>query len=129
MTIAEGCILVAVLLPYAWVIVAKAIGRREGKFHNARPREYLGGATGMAARANWAHLNAFEAFAPFAAAVLIAEKAGVAQERVDLLAIVFVAARVLHGVCYLADRSTLRSTVWAVGFLSVIALFVSAALV
>lgn len=128
MTLAEGCILVALLLPYVWTLTAKSIRGGAGRYDNRSPREYLARVTGAAARANWAQMNAFEAFAPFAAAVLIAEKAGVPQDRVDLLALVFIAARVGHGVFYLADRATLRSVVWLIGFLCVIGLFVLAAL-
>jgi len=78
----------------------------------------------MAARAHWAHLNSFEAFPPFAAAVLIAQQLGAAQGRIDLLAIAFVVLRVLYGICYLADQATLRSLVWAAGFACTVALFV-----
>lgn len=127
MTRANWCILIALLLPYAWVGVAKFIRGGDGRYDNAAPRDYLGRVKGMAARANWAHLNAFEAFAPFAAAVLVAEKAGAHQDHVDALALAFIGARVLHGALYLADRAMLRSLVWSVGMACVIALFVIAA--
>ncbi len=127
MTIAHWCIFAAILLPYVWVVVAKRTPGGGGRYNNRAPREYLGRIQGLAARANWAQLNAFEALAPFIAAVLIAEKAGVAQGTVDNLAIAFVAARVGHGLLYLADQHLLRSLVWGIGFACVIALFVFAA--
>src|SRR5690606_41327524 len=79
-------------------------------------------------RANAAQLNAFEAFAPFAAGVVLAQLAGVAESTIALLAVIFVIARVLHGVAYLANRATLRSLIWAVGIGCVVALLVMAAL-
>lgn len=127
MTLAHWCILIAAVLPYVWTVIAKRSPGAAGRFDNAAPREYLSRVQGLAARANWAQLNAFEAFAPFAAAVLIAEKAGAGQAGIDTLAMAFVVARVGHGLCYLANRSLLRSLVWALGFACVIALFVLAA--
>jgi uncharacterized MAPEG superfamily protein len=127
MTLAEWCILVAIVLPYLWVGVAKFSRGGAGRYDNRAPRDYLSRVQGRAARANWAQLNAWEALAPFIAAVLIAEKAGVAQGVVDGLAIGFIVARVLHALFYLADQAVLRSAAWSVGFGIVIALFVLAA--
>lgn len=127
MTLAHWCVFAAILLPYAWVGVAKFSRGGAGRYDNNAPREYLSRVQGRAARANWAQLNAWEALAPFIAAVLIAEKAGVAQATVDTLAVAFVIARVLHGLFYLADQALLRSIVWSAGFGLVIALFVLAA--
>jgi uncharacterized MAPEG superfamily protein len=79
-------------------------------------------------RAHAAHLNAFEAFAPFAAGVVMAQLAGVDHGRIALLALAFVVLRVLHGVLYLADVASARSLVWLGGYLCVIALLVLAAL-
>ena len=46
-------------------------------------------------RANAAQLNGYEAFAPFAAGVVLAQLAGVAADRIALLAMAFVAFRVV----------------------------------
>src|SRR5690606_25419683 len=74
MSIAYWCILVAALLPYVWAFVAK----RGPRYDNHDPRGWLAKQDDpRARRANAAHLNAFEAFAPFAAAVLMAQAAGV----------------------------------------------------
>jgi uncharacterized MAPEG superfamily protein len=78
-------------------------------------------------RANAAHLNAFEAFAPFAAAVLMAQLAGVDATLVVRLALAFVVFRVLHGIFYLADQPPLRSLSWLGGFVCVAWLMVAAA--
>ncbi len=125
MTTAYWCILAAALLPYLWTMVAKSSGQR---YDNRDPRSWLARQDNpRVVRANAAQLNAFEAFAPFAASVLMAQFAGVDPARITLLALVFVGLRVLHGVFYLAGIAALRSLVWAGGFGCVIALIVQAA--
>jgi uncharacterized MAPEG superfamily protein len=57
-------------------------------------------------------LNAFEAFPFFAAAVLAAMVVQADMGRVAMLSLAFVVARVLHGICYIADVAALRSLVW-----------------
>lgn len=123
MTLANACMLVATFLPYLWVVLAKT--RRD--YSNRTPRDYLERLEGWRRRANWAQMNAWEAFAPFAAAVLLAEHRGAPQSSVDTLAGVFVLARILHGVLYILDQSTLRSIAWTVGFGCVVGLYVVAA--
>lgn len=124
MTTAFWCVLVAGLLPYAATLTAKIGGT---KFDNSNPRDWLAAQAGFRKRANAAQQNAFEAFPLFAAAVLVAQFLGAPQPRIDLLAMVFVAARIAHLGCYLADLATLRSLAWFVGLGSVIAIFVAAA--
>ena len=127
MAIAYWCILIAALLPYVWVFVAKTSGER---YNNRNPRAWVAKQEGnyKVQRANAAHLNGFEAFPAFVAGVLMAQLAGVPANLVTSLAIGFVVARVLHGVFYLADLHTLRSLIWLVGMLCAVALIVLAAL-
>ena len=100
MTIAYWCVLVAAFLPYVWVTVAKASGQR---YDNREPRAWQAQQDNPRSnRANAAQMNAFEAFAPFAASVLMAQVAGVDPARISVLAIAFVLLRVLHGVFYVA---------------------------
>lgn len=124
MTLAYWCILAAAVLPYFTIAVAKW----DRSFDNARPREWLERRQGVAQRAVWAHQNGFEAFPPFAAAVIVAHLAGAAQPSVDALALVFIAARIAYVGAYLADRPGLRSIVWGIGIACVVGLFVAAAL-
>jgi uncharacterized MAPEG superfamily protein len=56
----------------------------------------------------------------------VAHLAGADPGTANLLALIFVAARVAHGVCYIADLATLRSLVWLIGFGCSVGLFVSA---
>ena len=111
MNIAHLCVLVAGALPYVTVGGAKA---RPG-YDNAAPRAYLSGLEGWRARANWAHQNHFEAFAPFAAGVILAELAHANQARIDTLALIFVALRIAYTFIYIADVATVRSLIWAGG--------------
>jgi uncharacterized MAPEG superfamily protein len=78
-------------------------------------------------RANHAQLNAFEAFPFFAAAVIVAQMLAAPQDRVDALAVIFIAARIGHLVSYVADWHWARSIAWLVGWLACILLFVSGA--
>ena len=129
MTIATAywCVLVAALLPYVWTTVAKASGER---YDNRDPRGWVARQSDPRVhRANAAQLNAFEAFAPFAAAVLMAQLAGVAEGRIAMLAIAFVVLRFLHGLVYtMGVRPPMRSLVWAGAFACMVALMVMSAL-
>jgi uncharacterized MAPEG superfamily protein len=123
MTIALWCVLAAAALPLAFTGVAKS-----GKgFDNHQPRDYLSGLSGWRKRANAAQLNGFEAFPPFAAAVIIAHMLHGAQPRADEIALAFIAFRLAHGICYVVDQATLRSLMWFGSVACVIALFVISA--
>jgi uncharacterized MAPEG superfamily protein len=123
-TFAYWTILVAALLPYVTVGLAK--GGRSG-YDNATPRAWAERLAGWKRRAEWAHRNHFEAFGPFAAAVIVANLAHAAPGRIDLLAGLFIVCRVAYTLAYLADRPTLRSVLWMCGIACVIALFVAGA--
>ena len=124
---AYWCVLIAALLPYVWVAVAKTSGER---YDNRDPRGWMARQTNPRVhRANAAQLNGYEAFAPFAASVILAQLAGVAPDRIALLAMAFVILRVLHGLVFVTGLShTLRSLVWFGALLCVLALFAQAAL-
>lgn len=121
MNIALACVTAAALLPPACAGIAKAgaFGARE----NRDPRAWLARQTGYRARAHAAQQNSWEAFPVFAAAVLAALWAGVPAHTVDELALGFVVLRLAFIACYLADRATLRSLVWALGYAACLALF------
>lgn len=129
MTIAYWCVLAAALMPIVWTACAKVGGMRTGagRLDNNAPRDYLARLQGWPQRANWAQQNAFEAFAPFAAGVIIAHLAGTAQGTIDTLALVFIAARLAYGGLYMADLATLRTLAWTVGLGCTILLFVLSA--
>lgn len=122
MKIAYICLLVAALMPFLWVGLAKGTIR----YNNYAPRDQLGKLAGWRARANWAHLNAFEALPIFALAVLSAIQTGVPADTVNLAAEVFIGARVLHGGLYIANQAWPRTAVWFVGLCSCVYLLVQA---
>jgi len=124
MTIAFWCVLVAALLPYLGTIVAKSSGER---YNNRDPRAWLDRQTGLSRRADNAQKNGFEAFPFFAAAVFVAHLAHAPQQRVDILALIFIAARLAYFVCYLADWQAARSLVWTLGFVACLTIFLLAA--
>jgi len=126
MTLAYWCVLVAAYLPIVWTGIAK-FGAGGRDFDNAAPRVMLAKLDGWRQRANWAQLNGFEAFPPFAAAVIIAHLTSVPQPRIDALALAFITARIVYGVFYLMNLATLRSVAWMAATGCVVALFVSAA--
>jgi uncharacterized MAPEG superfamily protein len=120
MTIAYWCVLFMGLLP----IVAAGIAKKgfEG-YDNGMPRQWLAQQTGFRARANAAQANLFESLPFFFAAVIIASVANAPQNRIDLLAIGFVLARIAYLVCYIANWPTTRSFVWLAGLACVVAIF------
>ncbi len=122
MTFAFWTVILCAFLPVFWAGIAKS-GTKN--FDNSEPRVSLENTTGWAQRANWAQMNAYEAFPPFAAGVLIAHFIGAEQSLIHLIAGIFLASRIVHGIVYIADYPTLRSLTWTVGFLAVVGLFVA----
>ena len=124
MTIAYWCVLAALVLPYLFIGVAKFTGRDFGPKENHNPREFLEKLEGARKRAYWAQQNSFEVTPAFAVAVIIAHQVGEAsQGTLDMLALTFVISRVLYGVFYIRDLANLRSLVWAVGMVCIVAFF------
>ena len=115
-------ILAAAALPYLWVVLAKS----HKSFNNATPRTYLAGLEGWRQRANFAQLNAWEAFSPYAAMVIIAVTRNAPVQLVNALCVTFLAARLAHGAAYIANRPTLRSAAWTLGAGCIVGLFVVA---
>ena len=122
MTTANWCVFAAIWLPYLFIAMAKA---GAPGMNNHSPRLALEQQQGWRKRAYWAHLNAFEAFPPFAAAVVIAQMAQTKQAYVNYSAMTFVLFRLLHGICYITNLSLLRSLSWLGGIICIVMLFVS----
>ena len=120
-TLAFWSVFIAAWLPYV------PFGLASGKLNPKTPRAGAANLEGRAARAYGAHLNAFEAFPPFAAAVIIAHIVEGPNTIVNVLALLFVAARIAHMGFYLADRQPPRSAAFTLGLLLIIAIFVTPA--
>ena len=120
-TIAYWCILVAALLPIVCAGIAKygtlRVAPGKGGYDNNNPRAWLACQTDWRARANAAQANTFEAIPFFFAAVIIAHQLQASQARLDILAVLFVALRIVYIVCYVGNLANARSIVWTLAFL------------
>jgi uncharacterized MAPEG superfamily protein len=117
---AYWCVLAAAILPLPIVAYAKAGSGGD----NHDPRDTVTRLAPEKRRAYAAHLNAYENFPFFAAAVIIAVTSGAPIATVNALATVYIALRVLHPVLYVRDLATARSAVFALAWLVNIAIFV-----
>ncbi len=126
MTIAYGCVLIAIVLPIVWASMAKSPTFKNKSYDNSQPRVVLAALEGRAQRANWAQQNAFEALPGFIGAVLIAIVAGVSANLINTLCVIFIVARIAHGICYINNLATARSLVWSIAMVCVLALIVLA---
>ena len=120
MTTAFYCVLIASFLPIFFTGIAKVSGPG---FNNHSVRDFQATLQGMRQRAHWAHLNSFEAFPPFAAAVLIAHFRLGPNATIDHLAVAFIALRLIYGALYLSNHATARSVVWFAAVLSWVAMY------
>lgn len=120
MTIVLLCVLAAALMPVACAGIAKggrlSVPRGQGGYDNHLPRDWLARQGGYRARANAAQANCFEALPFFVGALAIALPLGAPVVRVELLALAWVLLRAIYVGCYLADKTTARSLVWALAF-------------
>ncbi len=122
---------IAIVIAFAFVylprlIVGREMKRLAGGYDNRDPRGQQAQLAGLGRRALAAHQNSFEAFAPFAAGVIAA-----VQRRADLtaiayLSVAFVVVRATYIGAYLADRATLRSSMWGLGIVATAALMILA---
>lgn len=117
MTIALWCLFIAGLLhAISKIPLAQAQLKSPQGYNNSQPREQQAVLEGWGQRALAAHKNQIESFPLFAAGVLLAVATGVTSSLVDYLAIIFIICRLAYLYSYLNDLSTLRSTVWTIGY-------------
>jgi uncharacterized MAPEG superfamily protein len=119
MPLAYWCVLIAALLPIALVSYARAGDDGD----NRHPRDTVEGLSAAKRRAYAAHQNAYENFPFFAVAVISATTLGAPIGTVNILAVLYVVARVAHGALYINDSASLRSMAYLVGLLLTIAIF------
>lgn len=128
MTVALWCVLIAIFLPPLCALTAKLSSGKFRMGHNHDPRAFLEKLEGLPRRAHAAQQNGYEAFPAFAAAVLIADLVGNAEQVTqDVLAVLYITSRLLYIICYLADWATLRSLVWFAGLGLIVSFFVVSA--
>jgi uncharacterized MAPEG superfamily protein len=121
MTIAEWCIFANVLLYLITIVPVKWINA--GQYDNAKPRDPAFYEQGIRERARGAHQNGIEAFPFFAVAVLLAEFRTAPQNLINELSVLFLIVRAAYVLTYVGDRPSLRSILWALGFLITVAIF------
>ena len=125
MTVALWCILIALLLNPLCALIAKVASGRFGLKDNHDPRAFLDTLAGLPRRAHAAQQNGYEAFPAFAAAVLVADIVGNAEQVTqDVLGVMYITSRLLYIICSLADWAALRSLVWFAGLAIIVSFFV-----
>ena len=128
MTTPFWCLLVASFIPFLLGFVSHYFRYKQlGSIDNKYPRLQQAQLTGAGARAQAAEENAFEALPVFAAAVFVAHLAGANVGTAALLSVIFIAARLLHAIAYLANIDLLRTLFFVVGLGCCIGLFVISA--
>ena len=128
MTVPFWCLLVAALLPYPLAFLGGYFKQKQlGSVDNKNPRAQSAQLEGAGARCLAAQMNAWEALPVFAAGVFVAHLAGADPGRAALLSVVWVSARVLHAVFYLANLDVLRSLSFLVALGCAVSLFVISA--
>jgi uncharacterized MAPEG superfamily protein len=116
-------VLIAGLLPIVCAGIAKW---GVSNYDNRNPRAWMAQQEGRRARADAAQQNSFEAFPLFAAGVALALIQQVDAQAIAQCGWFFIAMRLAYIYCYVTDRSTWRSIVWALGLAAVIRLYVLA---
>lgn len=114
------CLMIAILLSYLSKMPAAFAMSKLGGYNNHYPREQQAQLKGFGARAVAAHQNSFEALTVFATAVLTAIATNHVTSTIEMLAMIFIALRVVYHILYLLDLAALRSTVW---FISLVLCF------
>jgi len=122
MTIAYICLLICMLLPIFWAGVSK-YGFNDIEYNNESPRDHISSLSGKARNAYNAEQNCYETFPAFAAAVIVAHQLGNDQSMIDLLCVVFLLSRILHGYFYITNKGSMRSIVYLIGLSANIWLF------
>lgn len=115
------CLFITILLPYVPRIFTVRAQLQMG-FNNHEPRNQQARLTGLGARALGAHNNSFEALQLFTAAVFIAHTTQLDPVIAAQLSVAFVIFRVTYIALYLMDKPSPRSIVWALGFITTLAL-------
>jgi uncharacterized MAPEG superfamily protein len=128
MTISKWCVLIACFLPVLTALLPKIhsfkLSRRDGMYDNNNPREWESRLSGWQQRAIAAHSNGFEILPLFIGSVVFAHLANADQSRIDMLAMGFVALRLVYVAVYLMNLGTVRTLVWSGGVAVCVALMV-----
>ncbi len=129
MTIPLWCLLGGVILPYIWAGVSVPFRNKQlGTVDLAQPRVQAASLTEGGAGAWGAQMNQWEAITVFMAANLAAFVQGVDPAgHWALASVIWLVARVLHGVFYVVGNPVLRVTSFVAGLAMSVWIFVMAA--
>ncbi|MFM5891461.1 MAG: MAPEG family protein [Dolichospermum sp.] len=109
-------VVAAILIYVPYLLVAFA--RVQIGYDLSAPRAMFDKLPPYAQRATWAHENSFEGFMVFAAAALMAYVTGVNSPQGGNAAIIFIIARLLYSIFYIANIPLLRSLMFGVASFS-----------
>ncbi|MDF1724979.1 MAG: MAPEG family protein [Alcanivorax sp.] len=98
----------------AWAGVYFRI-RQFGTFDNYHPRQQQAALVGAGARVQGAQANAWESLTVFTMVCFIAYASGLDLNQLDGVALLYLAARVLHPILYITNLAWFRSAIYAVG--------------
>ena len=117
MTIPMWCLLVGMILPYIWAFASVPFRVRQlGAVDLAYPRAQAEQLVDAGSAVVGSQGNAWEALIVFAVANLMAFMAGVSPEGSwSIAALVWLVARVFHGVFYVGNIPTLRVICFVTG--------------
>jgi uncharacterized MAPEG superfamily protein len=131
MVIALATLPITLFIAYAIKVPLGMAMAKEGRgYDNKDPRAQQARLEGWGRRANSAHLNAFEAFPPFAAGVMLCSGVMLCYVThtnpmwTTALAVTHAAARLVYPMLYIAGIDKLRSLVWMAGFVASFGLLV-----
>ena len=110
---------ILVYLPF----LAVGLGRLQVGYDYQAPRAMLDKLPPFAKRATWAHQNAFESFILYAPAAIMAYVTGVNSSWAFWAVILYLVARSLYPVFYIANIAPARSLMFALGSLSIWTLY------
>ena len=121
MTFAYVCIVIALIMPLVLAGISKK--GSEIPINNNDPRDHIRHLKEKAKYAYGAEQNCYESFPPFAIAVLVAHLTGGTQLTIDILAGLYIVARLMYIVFYMQGKGTLRSVTYMIGLIATISLF------
>ncbi|MGD1897320.1 MAG: MAPEG family protein [Phormidesmis sp.] len=113
----------AALIYFPYLVVAA--GRFQVGYEMGAPRGMFDKLPEFAQRATWAHENAWESFALYAPAALMAFVVGLPAEQVLGGVVTYLTARVTYSLFYILNVPILRSLSWAISISSIVSLYLS----
>lgn len=129
MTTPYYCLFIAVLLPYMIAFSSVYFRKQQtGTLNLSQPRTQADQLVDKGARMNAAQYNAWEALMVFVSALFVATTANVDADTMANASMLFVAARILHPIFYVAGIIPLRLLAFTAGIGSCMWLFAAALL-